>query len=88
MLIVYQDVFSKGDFDIGLFNGNVKHTINTGDAKPVKQKLRRTPLQFKKEEEHLRQMIKKNVIQESNSEWASTPVLETGVCVTVLTTEP
>lgn len=76
LLIEYQDVFSKGDLDIGLFNGDVKHRINTGDAAPVRQKLRRTPLSFEKEEEeHLKQMLEKNVIQVSNSQWAATPVL-------------
>jgi len=76
LLSEFQDIFSKGDLDIGLFNGNIKHRINTGDTKPIKQRLRRTPLHFEKEEEeHLKQMLAKNVIQESNSEWAATPVL-------------
>ncbi|CAG2209806.1 unnamed protein product [Mytilus edulis] len=76
LLLEYQDVFSKDDFDIGLFNGDVKHRIDTGDAKPIRQKLRRTPLHFEKEEEeHLKHMLEKNVIQVSNSEWAATPVL-------------
>ena len=69
-LIEYQDVFSKGDLDIGLFNRNIKHRINTGNAKPIKQRLRRTPLQFekKKEENHLKQILEKSVVQESISE--------------------
>jgi hypothetical protein len=54
---------------IGLFNRNIKHRINTGNAKPIKQRLRRTPLQFEKEEEnHLKQILEKGVIQESISE--------------------
>jgi hypothetical protein len=62
--------------DIGVFNGNIKHKIDTGNANPLKQRLRRTPLHFKKEEEQqLKQMLKQNVIQEYNSEWASSPVL-------------
>ena len=36
LLLEFQDVFSKGDFDIGLFNGNIKHKINTGNATPIK----------------------------------------------------
>lgn len=76
LLIEYQDVFSKGDLDIGLFNRNIKHRIDTGDAKPIKQRLRRIPLQFEKEEEnHLKQILEKGVIQESISEWAAIPVL-------------
>ena len=62
--------------DIGLFNRNIKHRIDTGDAKPTKQRLRRTPLQFEKvEENHLKQIVEKGVIQESTSEWVATPVL-------------
>jgi hypothetical protein len=60
LLIEYQDVLSKGDLDIGLFNRNIKHRIDTGDAKPTKQRLRRTPLQFEKvEENHLKQIVEK-----------------------------
>ena len=75
-MLDYQDIFAKNDLDIGVFNGNIKHKIDSGNAKPVKQRLRRTPLHFEKEEEEqLKQMLKQNVIQESNSEWASSPVL-------------
>jgi hypothetical protein len=46
-LIAYYDVFfSKDEFDMGLFNGNIQHKISTGDAAPIKQKLRRTPKCF------------------------------------------
>jgi hypothetical protein len=36
-LITYQNVFSKDDFDMGLFNGDIEHKINTGDAAPIRQ---------------------------------------------------
>lgn len=76
LLLDYQNIFAKNNLDIGVFNGNIKHEIDTGNAKPVKQRLRRNPLHFEKEEEEqLKQMLKQNVIQESNSEWASSPVL-------------
>ena len=75
LLFDYQDIFAKNDLDLGTFHG-VKHKIDTGDAKPIRQRMRRTPLGFESEEEkHLQQMLKMGVIRESNSEWASPPVL-------------
>ena len=54
----------------------VKHRIDTGDAKPVKQRMRRTPLGFENEErKHLDKMLAAGVIQHSESDWASAPVL-------------
>lgn len=54
----------------------IKHRIHTGDAPAVRQRMRRTPFRFeKKEEEHLRSMLEKVVIQPSNSECTAPPVL-------------
>ena len=51
-------------------------TINTGDAKPVKDHMRRTPACFVGEEEaHLKEILDAGVIQPSTSDWASAPVL-------------
>ena len=75
-LINYQEVFSKDDFDMGLFNGDIEHKINTGNATPIRQKLRRTPKCFEEEEKkHLDQMLEKGIIEPSSSDWASSPVL-------------
>ena len=75
LLIEYEDVFSKDDFDIGNVTA-VEHQINTGEAAPIKQRLRRTPLSFVQEEEaHLKKMLDVGVIHPSTSEWASAPVL-------------
>lgn len=75
LLLEFQDIFSKGDFDLGLFQG-IQHKINTGNAHPVKTKLRRTPLGFRsEEEEHLKSMLDKGIIVPSVSEWSSTLVL-------------
>ena len=72
----FQHVFSKDDFDLGLFNGDIKHKIDTENSQPIRQKLRRTPMGFEKEEEkHLQQMLEKGIIQPSTSDWASPPVL-------------
>ena len=75
VLAEYQDVFSDGEFDLGTFS-EAKHKIDTGDARPVRQKMRRTPLGFEKEEKaHLESLITADVIEPSSSEWASPPVL-------------
>ena len=42
LLITYIDVFSKSDTDIGR-TGCVKHHINTGNARPLKERPRRFP---------------------------------------------
>ena len=52
-----QNVFAKSDTDLGCFTA-IKHSIDTGDSKPVKQRMRCTPLGFQEEEEkHLKSML-------------------------------
>ena len=76
ILIRYSTVFAKNSMDLGLYNGPIKHIIDTGDVQPIRQRLRRTPLKFENEEEkHLQQMLEKGIIQPSCSDWASAPVL-------------
>ena len=75
LLMAYGDVFSWNDFDLGEFTAT-DHTIHTGDAAPVKQRMRRTPLGFEHEEEnHLKKMLQFGVIQSSQSSWVAAPVL-------------
>lgn len=75
LLIEFNDIFSKDEFDIGTLKG-VEHCIDTGQAAPIKLRMRRTPLQFVDEEkEQLTRMLKAGVIQPSVSEWAAAPVL-------------
>ena len=45
LLIKYQDVFSKTEFDLGRTHLG-EHVINTGDAKRIKQHPRRVPIAF------------------------------------------
>ena len=67
LLIEFADVFSVHEFDLGNFTA-IEHTIDTGDAAPVKQKFRRTPTSFEVEEEkHLEKMLKADVIEPSMS---------------------
>jgi hypothetical protein len=71
----FEDVFAKNEYDLGNFTA-VEHCIDTGEAKPIRQKMRRTPVAFVTEEEnHLKKMLEAGVIQPSNSEWCSAPVL-------------
>jgi predicted aspartyl protease len=75
LLITYEDVFAKSEFDLGTFT-EIEHSIETGSARPIKQRMRRTPACFADEEEaHLKKMLNAGVIKESVSEWASAPVL-------------
>ena len=75
LLTRYADVFASNDTDLGCFPG-IKHKIDTGNAKPIRQPMRRTPMGFEQEErKHLESMLRNGVIQPSMSEWASPPVL-------------
>ena len=75
LLIEHEDVFAKDEFDLGTFT-EIQHGIQTDQAAPIKQRLRRTPACFVDEEEaHLKKMLDAGVIQPSSSDWASSPVL-------------
>ena len=71
LLNSYVDVFALVDGEFGKTN-KIKHRINTQGAEPVKQPGRRWP--FHKREEvrgMLSDMLKRGVIEESHSPWAS-----------------
>ena len=75
VVIEYQDVFAKDDFDLGNVTA-IEHSIDTGDARPVKQRMRRTPVCFVDEEKaNLDKMLNAKVVEPSTSKWASAPVL-------------
>ena len=58
-LVNYQDVFASYDLDFGKFTA-ISHTIDTDGARPIKQRMRRTPTCFANEEEaHLNVLIRK-----------------------------
>jgi hypothetical protein len=74
LLSEYSDVLAQDDLDFNFTA--LEHAIDTGTAKPVKQRMRRTPACFVDEEEaHLQKMLNAGVIQPSISEWASAPAL-------------
>ena len=50
LLFEFSDVFASGEFDLGTFSA-LEHEIDTGDSRPIKQRMRRTPMCFVDEEE-------------------------------------
>ena len=75
LLCDFQDVFAKDEFDMGNFTA-IKNSIDMGQAKPVKERMRWKPTCFAGEKEaHLKKMLTVGVIQPSVSDWASAPVL-------------
>ena len=71
----FSDIFSKNDSDIGR-TSLMKHHIETGDAKPVKQRPRRIPLKLREEVEKQKDtMLRDGIIEPSSSPWCSPIVL-------------
>ena len=59
LLLISRDMlFSKRDTDLGTFTA-VKHQNDTGNSRPIKQRMRRTPLGYANEEQvHLEKLLK------------------------------
>jgi len=75
LLLRNQDVFSVSETDIGVMNV-VAHHIDTGQAKPVRQQLRKfLPAHVEAISAHVDSMLKQNVIEPATSPWASNVVL-------------
>ena len=74
LLLEYADIFAE-DGELGRTN-KIKHSIHTGDAQPIRQRVRRIPLCQRQEmQKLLMDMQSKDVIQPSQSPWASPVVL-------------
>ena len=75
LLLLYSDVFAGSDEKVGRSN-KIQHNIDTGTAPAIKQATRRLPF-AKRQEVHqlLIDMQRKDVIEPSNSPWASPIVL-------------
>ena len=70
-LCKYADTFSASDTDLGCTH-LVYHSIDTGDARPIRQPPRKVPLAFADEEKKVIQQMEENgIIRKSNSPWAS-----------------
>lgn len=75
MLRKYDNVFSMGDFDLGCTD-LIKHRMDTGETKPIKQSLRRVPVHQQYDfDAHLQVMLDKGIVQPSNSPWEAPVVL-------------
>ena len=75
LLIKYQDSFAKSKTEYGKCSV-LKHKIDTAEAAPVRQPLRRTPQAFEGEEEkYIQEQLKAGVIQPSSSAWSSPIVM-------------
>ena len=71
----YQDSFAKNKVELRTCS-LIKHRIETADAVPIRQQLRRTPQGFEGEgEKYLQEQIENGVVTPSTSAWASPVVL-------------
>ena len=69
------DVFSQSEYDLGKTN-IITHRIDTGDAKPVRQPLRRFPPAHREAiSEHVDNMVSQGIIEPASSPWGSNIVL-------------
>ena len=75
ILVRYANVFSQDENDLGRTN-IMMHYIDTGDARPVRQQLRRYPAAHVEAiSEHVDNMLKQGTIEPASSPWASNVVL-------------
>ena len=71
----YADIFSKSEYDLGCATA-VKHRIDTGNERPIRQPLRRQPTHLTRViDEQLKLMQEQNIITPCQSEWSSNIVL-------------
>ena len=71
----FADTFMGPDGKIGRTD-LVKHTINTGEARPIKLPTRRLPMHQRETAEiEIKKMLDEGVIERSNSPWAAPIVL-------------
>lgn len=75
LLAQYADVFATSDEDLG-YTDQVEHEIPLLDQTPISQPYRRIPPnQYKEVREHIAELLRKGVIRESSSSYASPIVL-------------
>jgi hypothetical protein len=75
LLREHADVFSKNDFDLGS-TSIVQHRIDTGNARPFRQPLRRHPvMHLDTIDQHVDRMLQQGIIEPAASPWASNVVL-------------
>jgi hypothetical protein len=75
LLLEFADIFSKDKMDLGQTD-KVMHTIDTGEAKPIRQRPRRVPMHLQTEAKHqVEELLEHGLIEPSTSPWASPVVL-------------
>ena len=75
LLREFADVFSKSEFDLGCTD-LAMHSIDTGDARPVKQMLRRQPFcHMETIDKQVDEMLEGGFIEPSQSPWVSNVVI-------------
>jgi len=73
----FKDVFSKHDYDLGRTD-LIEHVIETGDARPVREALRKQPqVHLSVIDAEVEKMAASGVIEPSYSPWASNIVVVT-----------
>ena len=73
----YEDVFSKGEHDLGRTT-LITHHIETGDARPIRQALRRHPQVYNDIiDEEVGKMLASGIVEPASSPWASNVVVVT-----------
>jgi len=88
LLLRNSAAFSKDELDLG-FNDLIIHRIDTGDARPVRQQLRRYPPAHLDVIDHnLQDMQRQGNIEPCQSPWASNIVLAVASITDSLTTAP
>jgi hypothetical protein len=71
----YSDIFATSELDLG-YTDRVVHDIPVSDDIPVKQPYRKLPFsQFEEVKEHIEELLRKGIIRESTSPYASPIVL-------------
>jgi len=75
IVIDHLDVFSTGEYDLGQTD-IIMHHIDTGNAKPVRQPLRRfPPAHVEAISDHVDNLLTQGIIEPASSPWASNIVL-------------
>jgi len=75
LLHEYEDVFSKGEFDVGCTR-LIEHHIETGQHRPVRQALRRHPVAYLDAiDEHVDQLRQRDMVEPSGGPWCSNIVV-------------
>ena len=69
-LEVFRDIFSRNGDDLGETDLGV-HCIDTGDARPIRQSLRRHPRHMLQDiDDQVKKLVESGVVEASASEWA------------------